>query len=545
MSDGHTGDDAAMRKNEETAAALLGVAEPGGAATSRFGSLCAEVRMARSGSGRCAAVACHVALNLLPRFLAHVQYRGPSEQLTCLSKSQRRRIDENRWKKADVTLVIGDEEPAPGSEALYMGSSGWSSYLSTERPCAWRPDASGNTLGAMMSGALAVGEVFKRLFADADPEPVTHIEYDLATHGTARRQPVLGPRVPSVVDLKRMALVGCGAIGQAVCFALAPFPLSGHVTLFDHDTVDDSNLQRYVLASRESVGLPKAAYLSRHLLQGSPALRCSPVPATFESYADFHASCIEYDTVVVCVDNVSTRVNVQGMLPRVIWNGWTDVSRHSLRYGVSRHVITGKYACIGCYYYPAGPEPTTMDMNSALTGLPAGRIRQLLDSNATCTEDIIQAVSKKSGIPLERLKANAGLPFRDMLHGRCGVFMMQRGEGPVTAPAPHQPLMAGIHLASQLVLSRCRGAPDSTLKIKSVSSFDAMKVPRADCLFNAAKDHRCFCVDKDYVDAYKAKWAGNALGRERRRWAAGGARSVRARRGWTRSGRRRPKGGEA
>ena len=538
---GWDGGAAAMRKNEEAADALLGKAGRGGAGGSRFGSLCAEVRMARRGGDPGAAVACSVALDLLARFLARVQYRGPPELLRYLCTPQRRHIEGNGLKRADVSLVIGDEKPAPGSEAIYVGSSGWSSYLSTERPCAWGPDASGNAMGAMMSGALAAGEVFKRLFPDAGPEIVPHIEHDLATHGAAKRQPVLAPRVPPVVDLKRTALVGCGAIGQAICLALAQFPLSGHVTLIDHDRVDASNLQRYVLASEEMVGAPKAVLLGNYLAQNSPLLRRQAVPDTFEAFASHYGSRIRYDTVVVCVDNVGTRVNVQGMLPRVVWNGWTDVSRHSLRYGASRHVIGGKYACIGCYYHPEGPEPTAEDMGAAMTGLPAPRIRRLLSDGAICTPDLAQEVSEKSGVALDMLAPNIGRPFREILHGRCGVFALKTGEGAVTAPAPHQPMLAGLLVASQLVLSRCRAPQGEILRVKSASSFDAMRVPRAGCLFKVAKVGRCFCADRDYIDAYRAKWPRVPKG------AGGGRRAARGRRkgrlGRTAGGRGRPQGG--
>ena len=535
---GWDGGAAAMRKNEEAADALLGKAWRGGASSSRFGSFCAEVRMARRGCDPGEATACSMALNLLARFLAHVQYMGPSEPLRYLHRSQRRRIERNGCRRANVSLVIGDEKPAPGSEAIYVGSSGWSSYLSTEGPCAWGPDPSGNAMGAMMSGALAVGEVFKRLFPDAGPEIVPHMEYDLATHGAAKRQPVLAPRVPPVVGLDRTALVGCGAIGQAICFALAQFPLSGHVTLIDHDKVDASNLQRYVLASEEEVGAPKAGLLGNYLAQSSPLLGCHAVPATFEAFADHYGSRIKYDAVVVCVDNVATRVNVQGMLPRVVWNGWTDISRHSLRYGASRHVIGGKCACIGCYYYPEGPEPTAEDMGAAMTGLPAPRIRRLLNYGAVCTPDLAREVSEKSGVALDKLERNVGKPFREILHGRCGVFALKTGEGAVTAPAPHQPMLAGLLVASQLILSKCRAPQGETLRIKSASSFDAMRVPRPGCLFKVAKVRRCFCADKDYVDTYRAKWprgpkgaggraAGVGIKGRRGRTAGGGGRTGR------------------
>ena len=514
-----TGQGAALQKNVSTAAALLGNSNyDGGDLRSRFDAFTVYVHAPRlTEEDRNLLPACHVALNLLAR-MARVRYSGPEEMLQTLPPQLRRRIApvgsgrEGAAKEASVSIVFGASEVADAPCPLYVGSSGWSAYLSTGGPCMWSPRVH-NGMGGALAGALAAGEVFKAMFPEARPEAAVHLEYDLVTHGRAP-QPVTRPDIPNVVDLDRVALVGCGAIGQAMCLALRGVRLAGEVVLVDNEKLDESNEQRYVLAHEGTRGGGKASYLASHLAFANPLLKITVAESSYEAYMTEFGRSFEPETVVVCVDNVATRVNVQGILPRVVWNGWTDVARGSLRYGVSRHALGGGDACIACYYYPGEGQPSQMRMNSIMTGLPEGEVRELLSNNAPCTEEIVRRVAGRRGIPEMLLRPNVGRPFGELLHGHCGVFALGTQGGAEPAPAPHQPALAGILLASQIVLSHvAREQPDAgSPLIESASDFDAMRLPGPDCLFRLGRDERCFCGDADYVKAYRKKWVGNGAG---------------------------------
>ena len=458
-----------------------------------------------------------MALNLLAR-MARVRYSGPEEMVNTLPPQLGRRIAPvgGDTGKASMSIVFGESRVDGAPRPLYVGSSGWSAYLSTRGPCTWSPRVP-NGVGGALAGALAAGEVFKAMFPEAGPEPAAHLEYDLVTHGRAP-QPVTSPGIPDVVDFGRMALVGCGAIGQALCLALRGVRLAGEVVLVDDERLDESNEQRYVLAHEGTRGWGKASCLASQLAFTNPLLKITVAESSYEAYVTEFGRCFEPETVVVCVDNVATRVNVQGILPRVVWNGWTDVARGSLRYGVSRHALGGGGACVACYYYPEGGQPSRARMNSVMTGLPEGEVEGLLSRNATCTEEIVRRVSSNRGIPPAMLMPNVGLPFAELLHGGCGVFALGGARGAGPAPAPHQPALAGILLASQLVLSdvaRSQPGPGPLL-IESASDFDAMRLPGPECLFQLQRDGRCFCGDADYVAAYRRKWGGNGTGRGER-----------------------------
>lgn len=452
--------------------------------------------------------ACYVVLNLLPRFLKCVRYEGPSNVLKLLQPSQIRKLNfgKDDWN-ASMTLVFGNKTFPDEKNPLYISSSGWSSYLSIKQPCSWSPLMT-NSLGALYTGALAVGEVFKKLLPEINPDKISHIEYDLLTHGTAK-QPVIEPKIPEIINLNNLAIVGCGAVGQALCLGLKlSARLTGQIILFDQDKLDQSNEQRYIIGVEEVRGTSKAQHMANFLQNSNPSLIALAVQSKFEDYVTVTYPNPLGEEVVVSVDNVWTRVNVQAALPKVVWNGWTDVASGSLRYGVSRHSLGNENECLSCSYYPDGTSPSELEMNSIMTGLPKDEIQQLLDNKAICTSQLIEKVSRNTGIPLQTLLPNINQPFHKLLHGDCGVFTQRIHGIGVTAPAPHQPMLAGILLASQLILSRLE-LPAETKLIESISDFDALKIPNSSCLFLSKKNPKCFCNDSVYKNAYKEKWNSN------------------------------------
>jgi len=71
------------------------------------------------------------------------------------------------------------------------------------------------------------------------------------------RLPEIGPAGQALLSGSRVAVVGCGGLGAPVIQYLAAMGV-GHLTLFDDDTVELSNLNRQVLHRHEDIGRPKA-----------------------------------------------------------------------------------------------------------------------------------------------------------------------------------------------------------------------------------------------------------------------------------------------
>ena len=449
--------------------------------------------------------ACNVTLNLLTRFLNSVHYAGPKSILrmpsSCRSKI---RCDDADGDDASMHLIFGNHKPMPNS--LYVSSSGWSVYLSQDSPCGWKPLVI-NRLAAAYAGGLAVGEVLKTVLDDAPSEKIDRFEYDLVTHGRSV-QPVTKPPVPKILDLGDLTIVGCGAIGQALCFGLKSITsLAGKVTLIDHDELEPSNEQRYVLASPENRGKNKAWCMCQFLDHNNPLLNLVGVPTSYED----HANAVNMPVgskATVAVDNILTRLNVQAGLPRVLWNAWTDVSDAGLRYGIGRHALDDRYECIWCAYFPTGKQPTEMEMNSMLTGFSHKEIQRKLDQGEKCTSRDLRKIHKHTSIPMNILIKNKNRPFADVLHGECGVYALGSRGNDATAPVPHVPFLAGVFLASQIVLESLQPSPSQASPTNHYSSvdFDGMGFPRPDCAVKKLRNPKCLCNDQDYKDAYAERW---------------------------------------
>lgn len=450
-------------------------------------------------------LSCSTALNLLPRFLRNVRYVGDLSMLSRLafpSHISKINLGTDDWNPS-ITIIFGNKAEKSTKNSLYVNSAGWSVYISNT-PCSWNIRKP-NHLSAIYAGALAVGEVFKHLMNNVKSNKITHFEYDLLTNGSATQHPVLEPNIPESIHFDDLTLIGCGAIGQAFIYSLkAATRLWGSITLIDPDKLDASNEQRYFGAFEELRGKQKAEMLSEWLKQINPGLKIVTAPLNYEMFA-FSKNMQFGSEVIVAVDNIRTRLNVQAALPKILWNVWTDVENGMLRYGVGKHTLDNLYQCLACSYFPQGSQVSEMELNSIRTGLPVEEIRKKLMEEATVTQEDIIRISNSTGAPLDYLKPNLGKPFREILHGDCGVFRIPYVERAIT-PAPHMPVLAGVFLATQVILSHMK-LPENAVTVESIADFDALGVPDKNCFMKKLREPRCFCSDPDYVNMYNSKWS--------------------------------------
>ena len=64
---------------------------------------------------------------------------------------------------------------------------------------------------------------------------------------------------------KHIAIFGIGGVGGYVCEALARSGI-GNFTLIDNDVVDVSNLNRQIIATTSTIGLPKVEVMKERIL---------------------------------------------------------------------------------------------------------------------------------------------------------------------------------------------------------------------------------------------------------------------------------------
>lgn len=122
-----------------------------------------------------------------------------------------------------------------------------------------------------------------------------------------RTQMLLGEPAMERLQKARVAVFGLGGVGGYVVEALARSGV-GQLDLIDNDTVGFTNLNRQILATYATLGMPKTEAARERVLQINPAC-CVRTHALFfgpdtESQFDF----AQYDYIVDAIDTVTGKL---------------------------------------------------------------------------------------------------------------------------------------------------------------------------------------------------------------------------------------------
>lgn len=103
----------------------------------------------------------------------------------------------------------------------------------------------------------------------------------------------------------RALIVGAGGLGSPVALYLGSAGV-GHITVIDHDTVDETNLQRQIAHTLISVGQPKAASIQRAIASINPDVQINAI--TLRAGGALLDELVQQvDVVLDCTDNFGTR----------------------------------------------------------------------------------------------------------------------------------------------------------------------------------------------------------------------------------------------
>lgn len=123
----------------------------------------------------------------------------------------------------------------------------------------------------------------------------------------SRTRFLLGEDAMKKLKNSHIALFGLGGVGGYVAEALARTGV-GQLTLVDHDTVSCSNLNRQLLATRDTVGQSKVEVAARRIASIDPDI-CVHARQVFylpETAGEFDFS--DYDYVVDAIDTVTGKM---------------------------------------------------------------------------------------------------------------------------------------------------------------------------------------------------------------------------------------------
>src|SRR2546426_52287 len=238
-----------------------------------------------------------------------------------------------------LRLVVGRTAGAEDAQerTLFVGAAGWTGLLSRKGPVPTAEVA--NPFGAGMAVCLAAANAFRHTFREQLDRAELDGEVAVSCAGIVPEREA--PSSPEF-HIGTTQLVGAGAVGQGVLWALRHLNVRGVLEVIDPEHVELSNVQRYVLTQVGDVGNPKIAFAESVSGLEVRGHRCS--------WGEFlaRAGCRALDRVLVAVDSAEARCAVQAALPRRVLNAWTQ----PLNLGVSRHSFDDHNACLMCLYFP-------------------------------------------------------------------------------------------------------------------------------------------------------------------------------------------------
>lgn len=122
-----------------------------------------------------------------------------------------------------------------------------------------------------------------------------------------RTQMLLGEPAMERLQKARVAVFGLGGVGGYVVEALARSGV-GQLDLIDNDTVGLTNLNRQILATYATLGMPKTEAARERVLQINPACRVNTYSLFFGPDTEGQFDFAQYDYIVDAIDTVTGKL---------------------------------------------------------------------------------------------------------------------------------------------------------------------------------------------------------------------------------------------
>lgn len=399
-------------------------------------------------------------------------------------------------------IAVGEGAKPRAKTVIFTGSAGPDALVATTsvRPVG----RSSNPFGPGAAASFAAANVFRAIFLpDGErllDDDLVFSTFDLEPRPTSGATP---GRVKVPLD---SVLVGLGAIGNATAWALSRADAVGSLQLVDHQSVELSNLQRYVLAARGDEHAVKSE-LAEAAFTGS--LSGTGRMQDWSSFVDERGH--RWSHVLVALDSARDRRAVAASLPQHVINAWTQPGD----LGVSSHDFLGG-ACLACLYLADGRTPNQDEVVAKALAVPERlrEVRDMLHLGTPLGSAFLDAVATALGVEVDALQRFEGRTVRELyVEGLCGgtIVPLSRTHGApaeVHVPLAHQSALAGVLLGARFVTTLARGPQAGSYATRLNVLKPVAALPTAPI----RKDRRgiCLCQDQIYVDAFRAKYAAGS-----------------------------------
>lgn len=123
----------------------------------------------------------------------------------------------------------------------------------------------------------------------------------------SRAEPLLKKEGIERLKKAHVAVFGLGGVGSWCAEALARSGL-GEISLIDQDRVEESNINRQLLADYKTLSKLKTSAMAERLLAINPELRIHEYPERFDSESSDKFDFSAFDYVADCIDMVSAKL---------------------------------------------------------------------------------------------------------------------------------------------------------------------------------------------------------------------------------------------
>lgn len=135
-------------------------------------------------------------------------------------------------------------------------------------------------------------------------ERVMGVESAFSRQGT-----LLGPEALKRLQRSRVAVFGLGGVGGHAAEALVRCGV-GAVALVDKDTYTESNLNRQLFATTETMGVPKVKAAAKRLSSINPQVELELYEFAYTPDTESRMDLTEYDYILDCIDMVTGKLAI-------------------------------------------------------------------------------------------------------------------------------------------------------------------------------------------------------------------------------------------
>jgi len=436
-------------------------------------------------------------VNLLARIFPNVTVEAPHKRIDLaifgkgevseLSKTLVHNLRPSNSIAPTRTIVVDTGTGTSGAD-IYVAADTWTVALG--RAPLDRLEGMGPAQTA--AAALAASEVFREALPELPGMRLDEIPFfwNLLDYRTTK-----APQQFPVYPVDAICF-GAGSVGSSILYALVLGNASGRLIFVDPDRVSSRNRFRYPLLLATTAE-PKAKWIQR-MASGSQMR----VQAYAESAAGFIYRYPQPIAVAIAaVDNLSARRDITDALAHTTLNAGVD----GMKFHVSRHHFADGYSCEYCQYVDLGEAVDEVAMYVELTGLKAGRVRQLLNGEQIGADDLQCMVNSGK---LSPRRASSDL-IGGRLHDALRLRLYEQASVPVTSgalaiAAPFVPALAGSVLAAEL---QKLGAHRTGVLLNRRIDIDCSGFPTG---FQSQplqdSTGRCLCHNAFRIRQYKSIW---------------------------------------